>query len=120
MLKPTGRTTVRVLPDEEYVFDEIALELDDLFRIKAATGLNLKPLMRGVDDGDPAALQALVWFCRLQAGKAMDIAHVNFRLSDLRIEPILEEEAAPDPTGEATTSEPAATDTSASSPTTAT
>lgn len=117
MLQPTGRTTV-TLADEVYTFDETELTLDDLFRIKSASGLALKPLMQGINEGDPTALQALVWFCRLQAGRPEDIRTVDFRLADLKLEPVLEE--APDPTEDATSSEPAATDTSDSSPISAT
>lgn len=113
--KPTGRHKV-TLGDEEYVFDERELTLSDAFAIKAASGLNLQPFMRGLNDGDPVALQTLVWFLRQKHDRPEDIRHIDFRLADLVITEL------PDPTEPAdeTSSETAETATSDSSPTSAT
>jgi hypothetical protein len=106
------------LPGEHYEWDPQTIDLTGAFAIKAASGLDLVPFQNGLNSMNPAALQALVWYLRQQNGRPEDIRHINFVISDLKVED------APDPAGDenptVTGSEPVETVTSDSSPTIAT
>jgi hypothetical protein len=88
------------LGDQHWSFDEEELDLHDSFRMKQATGQAFtRTFFAGIEDMDPACLQALVWFVRNKAGESLLPHDVNFKLSELRVEP------RPDPTeGDATPS----------------
>jgi hypothetical protein len=96
-----GQTRVTV-GEKSWVLDEKELDLRDAFAIKAASGLRIKELFDGIAEGDPSALQALVWFVRMKDGDHLPIADVNFRLADLDLEQGEDEpeSSAPDPTTE--------------------
>lgn len=112
---PDVTTRVRVTVGEEsYVFDRDALTLTDVYAIKSASGLNLNPFLNGLGDGDPAALQTLVWFLRHKDGKQGDRLQIDFKLGDFDMEAL--DDAESDPTEASTSSGDA--DTSEDSPTT--
>lgn len=102
-------------------FDEHELTVDDLFVFENNTGMLINHLLVGIQGMDVTAkaLRALVWFMKYKAGKPVDIASINFKTADLKIE------AVPNPTRAASgrskaTTVPAATGTSDTSPSTAT
>jgi hypothetical protein len=74
------------LGDKHWDFDDAEIELKDAFAIKAATGLNLKPFLEGVAEMDPLSIQGLVWFVRHKAGEKVNLADINFRLADLKMD----------------------------------
>jgi hypothetical protein len=99
------------LGDEDLgVLDEKKFSLSDSILIKNATGgqtgLTISGFFKGVQDMDPHALQALIWFLRFKKGEQVHITAIDFVLDELD----MEEE--PDPTqartgnDDAVTSEP--------------
>lgn len=105
-----------VLGDERYVFDDQSLTLTDAFAIKSASGLDLVPFQNGLNTMSPLSLQTLIWWLRQKNGRPEDIRTVDFRIADLSVEEVAEDDE-PDPTESG--SEPEETSTSDSSPTTA-
>jgi hypothetical protein len=104
------------LGDERYVFDDQSLTLADAFAIKSASGLDLVPFQNGLNTMSPLSLQTLIWWLRQKNGRPEDIRTIDFKIADLRVDEIEDDE--PDPTGSG--SEPDETSTSDSSPTTVT
>ncbi len=98
------RTLVK-LNGEEWSFDEAELDLKDAFALKAASGLTVPAMLRGVAEYDPAGLQALVWFCKYKAGDVVNIATINFRMVDLDLDQVEEpdDESSDPTTGSAST-----------------
>lgn len=85
------------LGDEDLgVFDERKFTVSDAILVKNTTGgqsgFTIKAFFQGVNDMDPFALQALVWFLRFKKGEQVHISTIDFNIADLD----LEEE--PDPT----------------------
>lgn len=100
--------------EKTYSFDSLdSLTLLDLIAVKQQTGLGLKDLQAGLqqgEDGEPdmLAFSALVWLARRKAGeKHLSFEQaVDFPLADLRIEneqadDESEDAATPDPTAAA-------------------
>jgi hypothetical protein len=86
------------LGDEDLgIFDEEKFSLQDAFTIKASCGLGVKEFMAGINDLDPLAVQAFVWWLKFRKGAPVDRASLDFPLSALRMED------EPDPTQAATT-----------------
>ena len=67
------------------IFDDEAITLSQAFAIKAASGLNLAPFFRGINDMDPLAVQTLVWFQRFKAGVSTPLPEIDFVLYDLDV-----------------------------------
>lgn len=68
--------------------DFTGLTLKDLFAIKAASGLTFGQLQKGLEDMDPAALGALVWFMKLKKGETVPIESIDFKLADFGAEQV--------------------------------
>jgi hypothetical protein len=99
-------------------FDDEGMMLSEAFALKAATGLSLKPFYQGLNEMDPLAAQAVVWFLRYKRGDQIPLPEIEFRMGDLQMVPVED----PDPTVPAedeTTSAGSETTPSDSSPTTA-
>lgn len=92
------QTKVR-LGEDEWLFDEGDITLEDAFMIKAETGLALRPFLQGIADMDPDCLQGLVWFCRRKTGERISRSSVKFRILDLDLSQ--DEEGEQDPPLEA-------------------
>lgn len=80
-----ARQTRVILGNDEWMFDEGDITLEDAFMIKAETGLALRPFLQGIADMDPDCLQGLVWFCRRKAGERVNRSSVKFRILDLEL-----------------------------------
>lgn len=78
-------TRVR-LGEQSWEIDDEKLTLADAFLIKSGTGLALKPFFEGITIMDPTCLQGLVWFLRRKAGESINIADVDFVITDLKLE----------------------------------
>lgn len=75
-------------------FDDEGMMLSEAFALKAATGLSLKPFYQGLNEMDPLAAQAVVWFLHYKRGDQIPLPEIEFRLGDLQMVPVEE----PDPT----------------------
>jgi hypothetical protein len=84
------------LGDEKYVFDDQSLTLNDAFAIKSASGLDLVPFQNGLNTMSPLSLQTLIWWLRQKHGRPEDIRTIDFKIADLRVDEIEDDE--PDPT----------------------
>lgn len=87
--------TVVHLDDRSWDFVDADLTVKDAFTIKAATGMNLRPFLEGLQQMDPLSLQGLIWFLRRPAEPQLRIEDVDFKIADLRLEQV---EDAEDPT----------------------
>ncbi len=101
------------LGDEDLgVFDEKKFSVSDAILVKNATGgqrgLTVKGFVEGIEEMDPHALQALVWFLRFKKGEQVHISTIDFAFADFDLEEL------PDPTQATTGSD--ASDTSQPSP----
>lgn len=83
-------TRVR-LGDQSWELDDEKLTLADAFLIKSGTGLALKPFFEGVAEMDPTCLQGLVWFLRRKAGENVNVADIDFVITEL----VTEQEESP-------------------------
>ncbi len=98
-----SRITVR-LGDQSWEFDEDEITVEDGIALKYATGLNVIPMLQGLQEWDGQAMRALVWFCKHKAGEKVAPDSISFKMMDLQMEQV------PDPTkGDGTPSESVAT-----------
>jgi hypothetical protein len=96
------------------VFDENELTLNDAFTLEANAGQTVNEMLAGLAPLRAQSLRALVWFMKWKRGDPEHISAIDFKLTDLSYEAVVE----PDPTR--ASSEPDATGTSDSSPTSVT
>ena len=98
---------VTLAGDDLGVFDEKKFTVSDGILVKNATGgqtgLTIKGFLKGVEEMDPQALQALVWFLKFKRGEQVHISTIDYALGDLEVE------EEPDPTPARTGSDAVAT-----------
>lgn len=82
------------------IFDENKFTVSDAIIVKNATGgvngLTVKAFFSGLEQMDPHALQALIWFQRFKLGQQVHISTIDFNVAELRLDD------EPDPTQAAT------------------
>lgn len=87
---------VRLGDEDLGIFDEKKFALSDAILVKNATGgqagFTIKQFFTGIQDMDPYALQALVWFLRFKQGSQTHISTIDFNIAELALEEV------PDPT----------------------
>lgn len=67
----------------EYDYDPARIDVGDGMVVKQHTGCGMRSFEKGVDDGDPACLQALLWIIKKQNGeKIANPRMLNFSLHD--------------------------------------
>lgn len=89
---PSGVHHVWLGDEDLGIFDENKFRLTDLYQIAGSSGLNGRDFTAGINSQSPLALQTLVWFLRVKAGRPCDRAAIDFAIADLRMED------EPDPT----------------------
>ena len=98
-----GRRFTLTTPDgveDLGVLDERRLTISDGYLIQNATGgWPLKKFFEGIQDIDPKALQALVWFLRFKKGQQVRIESVDFNILDLDAEDVDVVDPTPVPAG---------------------
>lgn len=121
----TGGIKIKIAGEDLGLFVPGRIDLRGAFAIKSAAGLTPRELFEGLQDMDPAAMQAVVWFLRTHrfdedanvyqpTGANLEIGSVNFALDDFGFE-LTDEEPPKEETSPG--GEPS---TSGSSPTSAT
>ncbi len=107
-----NRFKVILAGDELGLFDETDLTLTDAFTLENNAGLTINEMLGGIVSMRASSLRALVWFMKFKRGDNAHISTIDFKLTELTFE------AVPVPSKART--EPSATGTSESSPTSAT
>lgn len=69
-------------------FDDDELTLDDAIVFENSTKMPLQDMLNQIDLLRPLALRALVWWMKYKAGKPEDLAAINFKLKQLKIESV--------------------------------
>lgn len=81
------------------ILDADSVTMDEALQLEDKTGMTFQQLISRFIDGSAKAIQAMVWFQLLRAGKPQEL-YQNFTFGDFDVEPVLEEEEA-GPTGAA-------------------
>jgi hypothetical protein len=67
----------------DYVYDPTRLSVLDAKKIKQYAGLTYAGLTKAWAEGDPEALQCVLWFIKKEAGEQVgDISKLNFSVGD--------------------------------------
>ena len=71
---------------QAYEFDQSRLMLSEAMAIKSYTGLKPPQWQAALTEGDPEALQALVWLLKKRNGEDVRFSDVDFNLADVSVE----------------------------------
>jgi len=93
------------LDGETYEYDDTSLSVKEARIIKKNAGMGLVSWARGLADGDPDALVAMVWLAKTRAGEAIrwqdldDLDLASLELGDSDVDPpVLKTEKTTSPT----------------------
>lgn len=67
---------------QEYQFEHADIRIKQAVVIKQHTGFPFRAWVRESEEGDPQALQALLWVIKQQNGERVDIASLDFSVTD--------------------------------------